>query len=69
MDAPVKAKRGFAVMDPELVKAIARKGGLAAQRNGTAHQFTHDEAKVAGRKGGIAAHAKHVAKKQATQPQ
>ncbi len=49
-------KRGFAAMDPERVKAIASKGGVAAHAKGTAHQFSTEEAKRAGRKGGTAFH-------------
>jgi uncharacterized protein len=44
--------RGFASMDPEKQREIARKGGRAAHENGTAHEFTRDEARAAGRKGG-----------------
>jgi general stress protein YciG len=50
--------RGFAAMDPKLVSELAKRGGKAAHRAGTAHQFTSDEARVAGRKGGMATHAK-----------
>ena len=50
-------KRGFAAMDPTLVRDLARKGGVAAHRAGTAHEFNAEEARIAGRKGGIAAHA------------
>jgi general stress protein YciG len=50
--------RGFAAMDPNLVRDIARKGGKAAHAAGTAHEFTSDEARAAGRKGGQASHAK-----------
>jgi len=50
--------RGFAAMDPKLVSEIARKGGKAAHTAGTAHEFTSDEARAAGRKGGMATHAK-----------
>lgn len=53
--------RGFAAMDPALVSRIARKGGRAAHEAGTAHQFTSEEARVAGRKGGVATHAKRTA--------
>jgi len=49
-------KRGFAAMDPERVRAIASKGGVAAHAKGTAHQFSKEEAQNAGRKGGIAFH-------------
>lgn len=44
--------RGFAGMDPERQKTIAREGGRAAHEKGTAHEFTPDEAREAGRKGG-----------------
>jgi general stress protein YciG len=49
-----KAKRGFAAMDPETQRAIASKGGKAAHSHGAAHEFTVDEARKAGRKGGKA---------------
>jgi len=45
-------------MDPKLVSEISRKGGKAAHSAGTAHEFTSDEARDAGRKGGRATHAK-----------
>ena len=44
--------RGFASMDTERQREIARKGGRAAHEKGTAHEFTPDEARAAGRKGG-----------------
>lgn len=46
------SNRGFASMDAERQREIASKGGKAAHKLGTAHQFTPDEARVAGRKGG-----------------
>ncbi|MCL6710975.1 KGG domain-containing protein [Pseudomonas sp. R2.Fl] len=46
--------RGFAAMDPERQREIARKGGRAAHRSGNAHQFDSEEAREAGRKGGEA---------------
>jgi uncharacterized protein len=52
--SPVKRKRGFAAMDPARVREIARRGGQAAHQAGTAHEFTPEEARVAGRKGGQA---------------
>ncbi len=51
-------RRGFAVMDRERVKEIARKGGRAAHVAGTAHHFNSDEARTAGRKGGLAPHTR-----------
>jgi general stress protein YciG len=53
-----KQRRGFAAMDPRLVAEIASKGGTAAHAAGTAHEFTADEARAAGRKGGLAPHAR-----------
>ncbi len=49
-----KQRRGFAVMDPERQKEIAAMGGRTAHANGRAHEFTPDEAREAGRKGGRA---------------
>jgi uncharacterized protein len=49
--------RGFAAIDRNLVREIARKGGKAAHAAGTAHEFTSEEARAAGRKGGQATHA------------
>lgn len=56
------ARRGFALMDPARQKEIARKGGRAAHEKGTAHQFTPDEAREAGRKGGmvVSQHREHM---------
>jgi general stress protein YciG len=48
------SKRGFASMDPAKQREIASKGGRAAHAKGTAHEFSSDEARVAGRKGGEA---------------
>ena len=44
--------RGFASMDEERQREIASKGGKAAHEKGTAHEFTSEEARDAGRKGG-----------------
>jgi len=41
-------------MDPQAQRAIAAKGGRAAHQKGTAHEFTSEEARIAGRKGGEA---------------
>ena len=49
-----KSNRGFASMDVEKQREIARKGGKAAHAKGTAHRFTPEEARIAGRKGGLA---------------
>ncbi len=47
-----QSKRGFAAMDPAKQREIASKGGKAAHQKGTAHEFSREEARVAGRKGG-----------------
>ena len=39
-------------MSPEKQREIASKGGHAAHEKGTAHEWTADEARNAGRKGG-----------------
>ena len=52
MDAVRKERRGFASMSPEKQREIASKGGRAAHEKGTAHEWTPDEARNAGRKGG-----------------
>ena len=52
MSGTGKSKRGFASMDANRQKEIASKGGRAAHAKGTAHEWTSDEARVAGRKGG-----------------
>jgi general stress protein YciG len=58
------SKRGFAAMSPEKQKEIASKGGKAAHAKGTAHEFTPDEARNAGRKGGqaVSSNREHMAK-------
>jgi len=47
-----KERRGFASMSPEKQREIASKGGRAAHQKGTAHEWTSEEARKAGRKGG-----------------
>jgi general stress protein YciG len=47
-----KERRGFASMSPEKQREIASKGGRAAHEKGTAHEWTADEARSAGRRGG-----------------
>lgn len=47
------SKRGFASMDRARQREIARLGGRAAHQRGTAHEFTREEAREAGRKGGV----------------
>ena len=51
-----KEDRGFASMDRSKQREIASKGGKAAHQKGTAHEWTSEEARDAGRKGGMASH-------------
>ena len=51
-----KEDRGFASMDRAKQREIASKGGKAAHQKGTAHEWTSEEARDAGRQGGIASH-------------
>jgi len=48
------SNRGFASMDEEKQREIAGKGGKAAHESGHAHEFTSEEAREAGHKGGEA---------------
>jgi general stress protein YciG len=50
-------------MDTHRQREIARKGGRAAHEKGKAHEFTPDEARAAGRKGGekVSLNRKHMA--------
>ena len=61
-----KEDRGFASMDRAKQREIASKGGKAAHQKGTAHEWTSEEARDAGRKGGIASHQRR--REQATTP-
>ena len=63
MDTSTKS-RGFASMASEKQREIARKGGKAAHEKGTAHEFTAEEARAAGRKGGerVSADRSHMSR-------
>ena len=52
MDFVRKERRGFASMSADKQREIASKGGRAAHEKGTAHEWTPDEARAAGRRGG-----------------
>ena len=52
MSESSKSQRGFASMTEEKQREIASKGGRAAHQKGTAHEFSPDEAREAGKKGG-----------------
>jgi general stress protein YciG len=51
-----RSNRGFASMDPQKQKEIASLGGRAAHKMGVAHEWSSDEARAAGRKGGQNSH-------------
>lgn len=53
-DPAPRRPRGFASWDQARLKEVAGKGGRTAHANGNAHEFTHEEAVAAGRKGGLA---------------
>jgi general stress protein YciG len=48
-----RERGGFAAMNREKQREIARRGGRAAHQKGTAHEFSREEAQIAGRKGGV----------------
>ncbi|MGK4005857.1 KGG domain-containing protein [Sorangium sp. So ce1036] len=48
------SNRGFAAMDERQQRQIASMGGKAAHEKGTAHEFSSEEAREAGKKGGAA---------------
>lgn len=56
--------RGFARMDASKQREIASRGGRAAHAHGTAHKFSSEEARAAGRKGGeaISGNREHMAR-------
>ena len=59
-----KEDRGFASMDRSKQREIASKGGKAAHQKGTAHEWTSEEARDAGRKGGLASHRRRREQKE-----
>lgn len=48
-----KSRRGFAAMSPETQRRIASEGGKASHASGRGHRFSTEEARDAGRKGGL----------------
>jgi uncharacterized protein len=56
-------KRGFAILPQERLREIARQGGQISHARGAAHEFTRDEARAAGRKGGraVSGNRQHMA--------
>lgn len=63
------SSRGFASMDPQRQREIASEGGRAAHERGTAHEFTSEEAREAGRKGGQARAENRSARQRASAAQ
>jgi uncharacterized protein len=63
-----KEDRGFASMDRSKQREIASKGGKAAHQKGTAHEWTSEEAREAGRKGGMASHRRKQQQQQGGEP-
>ena len=49
-----ESERGFGAMGPQQQREIAGEGGRAAHESGNANEFTPQEAREAGRKGGAA---------------
>ena len=56
VDQLKKSNRGFAAMDPEKQRAIARKGGESVPDHKRSFSRNHELAAAAGRKGGEASH-------------
>jgi general stress protein YciG len=62
------SRRGFASMDRERQREIARKGGRAAHEQGVAHQWSSEEARAAGRKGGQSSRGSRTASPSPQEP-
>jgi hypothetical protein len=56
---PPRRPSGFALLSAKRLREISRLGGHAAHESGTAHEFTKEEARAAGRIGG-ARNAKRI---------
>ena len=67
--SPPRSKRGFASLSPERLKELSSKGGKTAQALGTSHRFTPEEARAAGRKGGLASQVAFQAAKASKEAQ
>lgn len=63
MTTTSKTRRGFAAMTREANAEISRKGGKASHAKGTAHEYSPDEARAAGVKGGrsVSENREHMA--------
>jgi hypothetical protein len=58
LDKPLRGFAKLAASDPDELKRLAAKGAKRAHELGTAHEFTADEARIAGRKGGLKTQSK-----------
>ena len=47
-----KQRRGFAMMDPDTLRAVCSQGGKTAHAHGRAHRFSPETASIAGKGGG-----------------
>ncbi len=58
-----KQRRGFAMMDPDTLRAVCSQGGRTAHARGRAHRFSTEKASQAGKKGGatVSADRSHMA--------
>jgi general stress protein YciG len=58
-----KQRRGFAMMDPDTLRAVCSQGGQTAHALGRAHRFNTEKASQAGKKGGatVSADRSHMA--------
>jgi general stress protein YciG len=56
-------KKGFAALSAERLQEVTSRGGKAAHASGNAHEFTEEEARQAGKKGGakISRNREHMA--------
>lgn len=63
MPEEIRKRRGFALMTPDRLKVVSRAGGKRAQAIGRGHQFSAEEAREAGRKGGLASAARRAEKR------
>jgi uncharacterized protein len=63
MPLTTERKRGFAILSAERRTEIARQGGQISHARGRAHEFSRDEAREAGRKGGraVSGNRQHMA--------
>ena len=59
----MEKQKGFGAIDPEKQRQIASLGGRTSHKKGTAHEWNPEEARKAGRKGGLAATLKRREKK------